>query len=57
MPEGLVDPLMVTEARIASMAEGLRSGCGDWEDPIGEVTGMKNVPTDFSLDRRESLLE
>ena len=56
MPEGLVDRLMLTEARIASMAEGLRQVAA-LEDPIGEVTGMKNVPTDFSLDRRESLLE
>ena len=40
MPEGLVDRLMLTEARIASMAEGLRQVAA-LEDPIGEVTGMK----------------
>lgn len=43
MPEGLVDRLMLTEARIASMAEGLRQVAA-LEDPIGEVTGMKKRP-------------
>ena len=42
MPEGLVDRLMLTEARIASMAEGLRQVAA-LEDPIGEVTGMKKT--------------
>ena len=43
MPEGLVDRLMLTEARIASMAEGLRQVAA-LEDPIGEATGMKKRP-------------
>ena len=43
MPEGLVDRLMLTEARIASMAEGLRQVAA-LEVPIGEVTGMKKRP-------------
>ena len=43
MPEGLVDRLMLTEARIASMAEGLRQVAA-LEDPVGEVTGMKKRP-------------
>lgn len=46
MPEGLIDRLMLTPERIEGMADGLRQLTG-LEDPIGEVTGMKNVPTDF----------
>ena len=36
MPEGLVDRLLLTEARIEAMAVGLRQIAG-LEDPIGEV--------------------
>ena len=43
MPEGLVDRLMLTEARIEGMAEGLRQ-VASLEDPIGEVIGMKKRP-------------
>lgn len=43
MPEGLLDRLMLNEARIAGMTEGLNQ-IADLEDPIGEVTGMKRRP-------------
>ena len=56
MPEGLVDRLMLTEARIASMAEGLRSGCGTGRSYRGSDR-MKKRPNGLLIDRRESLLE
>lgn len=40
MPEGLLDRLLLTETRIAQMAEGLRQVAA-LDDPIGEVLGMK----------------
>ena len=40
MPEGLLDRLLLTEVRIAQMAEGLRQVAA-LDDPIGEVLGMK----------------
>ena len=43
MPESLVDRLLLTEERIAGMAEGLMQVAA-LEDPIGEVTGMKKTP-------------
>ena len=51
MPEGLVDRLMLTEARIASMAEGLRQVAA-LEDPVGEVTGMKKRPTGLLIGQK-----
>ena len=51
MPEGLVDRLMLTEARIASMAEGLREVAA-LEDPIGEVTGMKKRPNGLLIGQK-----
>ena len=39
MPEGLLDRLLLTEARIAQMAEGLRQVAA-LDDPIGEVVGI-----------------
>ena len=51
MPEGLVDRLMLTEARIASMAEGLRQVVA-LEDPIGEVTGMKKRPNGLLIGQK-----
>ena len=51
MPEGLVDRLMLTEARIASMAEGLRQVAA-LEDPIGEVTGMKKRPNGLLIGQK-----
>ena len=41
-----MDRLLLTRERIEGMADGLRQ-LVDLEDPVGEVTGMKNVPTDF----------
>ena len=51
MPEGLVDRLMLTEARIASMAEGLRQVAA-LEDPIGEVTEMKKRPNGLLIGQK-----
>ena len=51
MPEGLVDRLMLTEARIASMAEGLRQVAA-LDDPIGEVTGMKKRPNGLLIGQK-----
>ena len=51
MPEGLVDRLMLTEARIASMAEGLRQVAA-LEDPIREVTGMKKRPNGLLIGQK-----
>ena len=51
MPEALVDRLMLTEARIASMAEGLRQVAA-LEDPIGEVTGMKKRPNGLLIGQK-----
>ena len=51
MPEGLVDRLMLTEARIASMAEGLRQ-VASLEDPVGEVTGMKKRPNGLLIGQK-----
>jgi len=43
MPSGLLDRLMINEARIAGMTEGLNQ-IADLDDPIGEVPGMKRRP-------------
>lgn len=51
MPEGLVDRLMLTEARIEGMAEGLRQVAA-LEDPIGEVTGMKKRPNGLLIGQK-----
>ena len=51
MPEGLVDRLMLTEARIEGMAEGLRQVAA-LEDPIGEVTGMKKRPNGLMIGQK-----
>ena len=51
MPEGLVDRLMLTEARIVSMAEGLRQVAA-LEDPVGEVTGMKKRPNGLLIGQK-----
>ena len=51
MPEGLVDRLMLTEARIASMAEGLRQVAA-LEDPVGEVTEMKKRPNGLLIGQK-----
>ena len=51
MPEGLVARLMLTAARIASMAEGLRQVAA-LEDPVGEVTGMKKRPNGLLIGQK-----
>ena len=51
MQEGLVDRLILTEARIASMAEGLRQVAA-LEDPVGEVTGMKKRPNGLLIGQK-----
>ena len=51
MPEGLVDRLMLTEARIEGMAEGLRQVAA-LEDPIGEVIGMKKRPNGLMIGQK-----
>ena len=43
MPASLLDRLMINEARIAGMAEGLNQ-IADLDDPIGEIPGMKQRP-------------
>ena len=52
MPEGMLDRLLLTEARIAQMAEGLRQVAA-LDDPIGEVLGMKKK-TKRTYDRSET---
>lgn len=51
MPEGLVDRLMLNEARIEGMAEGLRQIAG-LDDPIGEVLEMKKRPNGLMIGRK-----
>lgn len=51
MSEGLVDRLMLTEARIEGMAEGLRQVAA-LDDPIGEVTGMKKRPNGLMIGQK-----
>ena len=43
MPEGLIDRLLLTQARMEQIAEGLRK-VADLDDPIGEVLSMKKRP-------------
>lgn len=51
MPEGLVDRLMLNEARIDGMAVGLRQIAG-LDDPIGEVLEMKKRPNGLMIGRK-----
>lgn len=51
MPEGLIDRLMLSEARIKGMAEGLKQ-VAELEDPIGEVTGMKKRPNGLMIGQK-----
>lgn len=51
MPESLVDRLLLTEERIAGMAEGLMQVAA-LEDPIGEVTGMKKRPNGLLIGQK-----
>ncbi len=51
MPEGLVDRLMLSEGRIEGMAEGLRQ-IARLDDPIGEISEMKQRPNGLLIGRR-----
>lgn len=51
MAPGLVDRLLLTEARIAQMAEGLRQIAG-LEDPVGEVLSMKQRPNGLLIGQK-----
>lgn len=51
MPEGLLDRLLLTEARIEQMAEGLLQ-IVDLDDPIGEVLSMKNRPNGLRIGKK-----
>ena len=51
MPEGLLDRLLLTETRIAQMAEGLRP-LAALDDPIGEVLGMKKRPNGLMIGQK-----
>ena len=51
MPEGLLDRLLLSEARIGQMAEGLRQVAG-LEDPIGEVLSMKKRPNGLMIGKK-----
>ena len=51
MPEGMLDRLLLTETRIAQMAEGLRQVAA-LEDPIGEVLGMKKRPNGLMIGQK-----
>ena len=51
MPEGLLDRLLLTETRIAQVAEGLRQVAA-LDDPIGEVLGMKKRPNGLMIGQK-----
>lgn len=51
MPEGLLDRLLLTEARIEQMSEGLLQ-VADLDDPIGEVLSMKKRPNGLRIGQK-----
>ncbi len=51
MPEGLLDRLLLTQARIEGMAEGLRQVAA-LDDPVGEVLGMKKRPNGLLIGQK-----
>ena len=51
MSQGLLDRLLITPDRIASMAEGLRQ-LSALPDPIGEVLGMKKRPNGLVIGQK-----
>lgn len=51
MQEALLDRLMLNEARIAQMAEGLRQVAGLY-DPVGEVLSMKKQPNGLRIGKK-----
>ena len=51
MAPALIDRLLLTEARIAQMAEGLRQ-IAELEDPVGEVLSMKQRPNGLLIGQK-----
>ena len=51
MPEGILDILLLNEARIAQMADGIRQVAA-LDDPIGEVIGMKKRPNGLMIGQK-----
>ncbi len=51
MPQGLLDRLLLTEARIEGIAEGLTQ-IAALDDPIGEVIGMKQRPNGLLIGQK-----
>ena len=51
MPEGLLDRLLLTPARVQQMALGLRQ-IAELEDPIGEYISMKNRPNGLRIGQK-----
>lgn len=51
MAPALVDRLLLTETRIAQMAEGLRQ-IAELEDPVGEVLSMKQRPNGLMIGQK-----
>lgn len=51
MPEGLLDRLLLTPARVEQMALGLRQ-IADLEDPIGEYISMRNRPNGLRIGQK-----
>lgn len=51
MSPALVDRLLLSEARIAQMAEGLRQ-IAELEDPVGEVLSMKQRPNGLLIGQK-----
>lgn len=51
MPEGLADRLLLTQQRIAQMAEGLKQ-IAALDDPVGEVLSMKQRPNGLMIGKK-----
>lgn len=51
MPAALVDRLLLTESRIAQMAEGLRQ-IAALDDPVGEILSMKQRPNGLMIGQK-----
>ncbi len=51
MPDGMLDRLLLDEARIGQIATGLRQ-VAELEDPIGEVISMKKRPNGLTIGQK-----
>lgn len=51
MPQGLVDRLRLTEARLSQMADGLRQVAA-LDDPVGEILSMKKRPNGLYIGKK-----